>query len=130
MNRVLLLLWAFLSLAAVLLIYNSIRVAMFARRREIEVQKLVGATNSFIRFPFVIEGLINGFVGGLVGVLLLISSRGWIGGVLDNLGDLAIFGDLSVEPGQFQATALLVVLIALVLGAIGSGFAAGKFLDV
>lgn len=130
MNRVLLLLWAFLSLAAVLLIYNSIRVAMFARRREIEVQKLVGATNSFIRTPFVIEGLINGLVGGVLGVLLLVSSRGWIGGVLDNLGDVAIFGDLTVASGQFQSTAILVVLIALVLGAIGSGFAAGKFLDV
>ncbi|MCB0991799.1 MAG: permease-like cell division protein FtsX [Acidimicrobiales bacterium] len=130
MNRVLLLLSAFLALASVLLIYNSIRVAMFARRREIEVQKLVGATNSFIRFPFIIEGLINGFVGGVLGVLLLISSRGWMGGVLNNLSDVAIFGDLKVLPDQFSSTALLVVLIALFLGAIGSAFAAGKFLDV
>ncbi|MCP3934494.1 MAG: ABC transporter permease [Actinomycetia bacterium] len=130
MNRVLLLLVAFLSLAAVLLIYNSIRVAMFARRREIEVQKLVGATNSFIRLPFVIEGLINGLVGGVLGVLLLVSTRSWMSGVQANLEDVAIFGDLEIRPGQFQGTAMLVILIALALGAIGSGFAAGRFLDV
>ena len=54
---------AFLLLAALLLILNTIRMAMFARRREIEVMKLVGATNWFIRIPFMLEGLVQGLLG-------------------------------------------------------------------
>ncbi len=54
-----------LLFAAILLIWNTIRTAMFARRREIEVMKLVGATDWFIRIPFMLEGLIQGFIGGL-----------------------------------------------------------------
>ena len=54
-----------LLFAAILLIWNTIRTAMFARRREIEVMKLVGATDWFIRIPFMLEGLIQGFIGGV-----------------------------------------------------------------
>ena len=73
-----------LLIAAVLLIWNTIRTAMFARRREIEVMKLVGATDWFIRLPFMLEGLIQGFIGGLAacGGLWLINDR-WTAGVSD-----------------------------------------------
>ena len=60
-----------LILASIALIANTIRLSVFARRREVEVMKLVGATNWFIRWPFVIEGMIVGFFGGLLAVLLL-----------------------------------------------------------
>ena len=60
-----------LVLASIALIANTIRLSIFARRREVEVMKLVGATNWFIRWPFVIEGVIVGFFGGLLAVLLL-----------------------------------------------------------
>ena len=63
----LLLLSVFLLFAAVLLIWNTIRTAIFARRREIEVMKLVGATDWFIRIPFMLEGLLHGIIGGAVG---------------------------------------------------------------
>ena len=59
-----------LVLASIALIANTIRLSIFARRREVEVMKLVGATNWFIRWPFVIEGVIVGFLGGLLAVLL------------------------------------------------------------
>ena len=73
-----------LLFAAVLLIWNTIRTAMFARRREIEVMKLVGATDWFIRIPFMLEGLIQGFIGGVAacGGLWLINNR-WTAGVKD-----------------------------------------------
>ena len=62
---------ALLVFASVALIANTIRLSIFARRREVEVMKLVGATNWFIRWPFVIEGVIVGFMGGVLAVLLL-----------------------------------------------------------
>src|ERR671915_163823 len=62
---------ALLVFASIALVANTIRLSIFARRREVEVMKLVGATNWFIRWPFVIEGVIVGFLGGLLAVLLL-----------------------------------------------------------
>ena len=60
-----------LIIASILLISNTIRLSLFSRRREVEVMKLVGATDSFIRWPFVIEGIVLGALGGIVAVLLL-----------------------------------------------------------
>ena len=73
-----------LLVASVLLIGNTIRLSLFARRREVEVMKLVGATNWFIRWPFVIEGVICGIVGAAASVVLL-----WVLkiAVVDNLFD-------------------------------------------
>src|SRR5207342_537916 len=64
----LLLLSGFLLFAAVLLIFNTIQTAIFARRREIEVMKLVGATNWFIRIPFMLEGLFQGLIGAAIAI--------------------------------------------------------------
>jgi len=127
-----LLLWLALgmSVAAVLLIYNSIRVAMFARRREIEVMKLVGASNSFIRMPFILEGITHGVLGGGVGIAALAVLRPRTQALFERLEGEAFFGDLSVTNAQFQSSVLIVALVALALGALGSGFAAGRFLDV
>ena len=60
-----------LVLASMLLIANTIRLSLYARRREVEVMKLVGATDWFIRWPFVIEGVLVGIIGGVLAVLLL-----------------------------------------------------------
>ena len=60
-----------LTLASVLLIANTIRLSLFARRREVEVMKLVGATDWFIRWPFVIEGTIVGAVGAVCAICIL-----------------------------------------------------------
>ena len=67
-----------LVFASIALIANTIRLSAFARRREVEVMKLVGATNWFIRWPFVIEGMIVGFFGGLLAVLLTIAKETFI----------------------------------------------------
>jgi cell division transport system permease protein len=119
-----------LLFAAILLIWNTIRTAMFARRREIEVMKLVGATDWFIRLPFMLEGLVQGFIGGLAacGGLWVINNR-WGAGVQDfppNSG----FAALVVTDGFLLRSMLILLAIGMVAGAIGSGIAASRFLDI
>ena len=119
-----------LLIAAILLIWNTIRTAMFARRREIEVMKLVGATDWFIRVPFMLEGLVQGLVGALFAnaALWLINNR-WTAGVEDFPSDSGLAA--MVVDGDFQASRMLVILIiGMAAGAIGSGIAASRFLDV
>jgi len=119
-----------LLFAAILLIWNTIRTAMFARRREIEVMKLVGATDWFIRVPFMLEGLIQGFIGGLAacGGLWLINNR-WTAGVGEFPPDSG-FAALVITDGFEWRVMLIIVAIGMAAGAIGSGIAASRFLDV
>lgn len=119
-----------LSVASVMLIFNSIRVAMFARRREIEVMKLVGATNSFIRFPFILEGMLHGLLGGIVGAIAAGVLRNHIEDLFGRSDILAFFRSFTVTTGQFNTAAILTVLAGVVVGALGSAVAAGRFLDV
>ena len=119
-----------LLFAAIPRIWNTIRTAMFARRREIEVMKLVGATDWFIRIPFMLEGLIQGFIGGVAASLglFLINNRGTAG--VEDFPDDAGFSALVVGDGYTFSVALIVVAIGMIAGAVGSGIAASRFLDV
>jgi cell division transport system permease protein len=115
-----------LVLASIALIANTIRLSIFARRREVEVMKLVGATNWFIRWPFVIEGVVVGFMGGLLAVLLL-----WI--IKDTLVDpLSAKFALIAAPNTIQFPALIAVLLVscVTVSAIGSGLTLRRFLRV
>lgn len=119
-----------LLFSAVLLIWNTIRTAMFARRREIEVMKLVGATNWFIRLPFMLEGLFQGLVGSLLasGFLLLLNAD-WTSGVrgFPTGSGLEAF----VVTGSYPTGIVIaMIVLGMLVGAIGSGTAASKFLDV
>lgn len=126
----LLLLSVFLLLAAILLIWNTIRTAIFARRREIEVMKLVGATDWFIRVPFMLEGLFHGVIGGaLASVGLWAWNSQWTSGV-QNFPENSGFSALVVVDGYDKTVMLIMLLIGAVAGAIGSGIAASRFLDV
>jgi len=118
-----------LLIVAVGLIWNTIRTAMFARRREIEVMKLVGATNWFIRIPFMLEGLLQGMIGAVLacGGLWGLNSA-WTGAVLDF--DDTELSALVVTGGFLRWIMLLILLIGAVAGAVGSGIAASRFLDV
>jgi cell division transport system permease protein len=119
-----------LLFAAILLIWNTIRTAMFARRREIEVMKLVGATDWFIRVPFMLEGLIQGLIGGLAACLgLWVINNRWTAGVVDFPSDSG-FAALVVDDGFLFSRMLILLAIGMVAGAIGSGIAASRFLDV
>jgi cell division transport system permease protein len=121
---------ALLVVAACLLIVNTIRVAMFARRREIEVMKLVGATNWFIRVPFIVEGIIQTLIGAAVAV---ISMSFVIRPFIDELSEeklVPLFKGFQVTDSNLLVTNLLVVGVAVLIGAIGSAFAVSRFLDV
>ena len=119
-----------LATASAMLIFNMIRVAMFARRREIEVKKLVRATNSFIRLPFILEGMLHGLAGGVVGALAAGVLRNHVEGLFGRSEILAFFRSFTVTSSQFTTATIATVLMGVVGGAWGSAFAAGKFLDV
>jgi cell division transport system permease protein len=114
-----------LLISSLVLILNAIRMAIFARRREVGVMKLVGATNWFIRIPFMLEGMVQGFLGALVAVgIVLLSNIG-----VDYL--VRHYLSSSVIPlHQLVTTEVLVVLIGIVVGVAGSSVAVRRFLDV
>jgi cell division transport system permease protein len=118
-----------LVVAAILLIYNGIRVAMFARRREVEVQKLVGATNWFIRFPFVLEGMFHGLIGALIGSAGLWLLRDQVEGLFSD-DRLAAFSEFKASDGELQFAVYVVLAAGTLIGGLGSAFAAGRYLDV
>jgi len=116
--------------ASALLIWNTIRTAMFARRREIEVMKLVGATNWFIRLPFMLEGLVQGIAGAVLGgVFMLFINNDWTNGVRAFPVESGLEGFV-VTDGYPGVEWLVMVLVGAFVGAVGSGTAASKFLDV
>lgn len=127
--------WAGLALitillvASILLIGNTIRLSIFARRREVEVMKLVGATNWFIRWPFVIEGIICGLVGALLSVALLWAVKlavvdQWIA---DAESPLSQDTPTTIS---FGLLALLLIASGALVGALGSGITLRRFLRV
>jgi cell division transport system permease protein len=115
-----------LVLASVALVANTIRLSIFARRREVEVMKLVGATNWFIRWPFVIEGMIVGFFGGLLAVLLLTVAKETL---IDPLSeDFALLA--APDTIDFPLLVALLMLACVVVSALGSGITLRRFLRV
>jgi cell division transport system permease protein len=116
--------------AALLLILNAIRMAMFARRREIEVMKLVGATNWFIRVPFMLEGIVQGVVGALFALGALVALDRAMTSAAENRDYQTIMEGFVASSGEFRLTALVVVLLGVTIGAAGSAWALSRFLRV
>jgi len=115
-----------LLIASTLLIANTIRLSIFARRREIEVMKLVGASNWFVRGPFMVEGLLCGIGGSLLAVfLLLVGKLVVLPAILGHIKD-----SKDVHAMGFELIALLMVAAGLMLGAAGSGLTVRRFLRV
>jgi len=115
-----------LLVSSTLLIGNTIRLAIFSRRREIEVMKLVGATNWFIRGPFMLEGLITGLVGSLAAIVLLVLGKEI---ALPRIMPHVIRAS-DIHAWPFGLTALIILLTGLLLGAAGSGLTIRRFLQV
>jgi cell division transport system permease protein len=112
--------------ASTILIANTIRLSVHARRREIEVMKLVGASNWYVRGPFMLEGLLTGLAGSIAAVVLLFVSREIaIPQILGHIQD-----DADVKALAFTWTALILVMGGLAIGALGSGLTLRRFLRV
>lgn len=120
----------FLLVASALLILNTIRTAMFARRREIEVMKLVGATNWFIRIPFMLEGLIQGLIGGVLAVGFVFLAKGWLDDLLNRSKGLNLLQNFSIESSDVTLACFVVVGVAITLSVVSSALATRRFLDV
>jgi cell division transport system permease protein len=115
-----------LVVASILLVSNTIRLSMFSRRREVEVMKLVGATDWFIRWPFVIEGIVLGALGGLLAILLLLVGK------IALLDPLISQFALLAAPKTIHLGYLVAILLAASVGvsAAGSGLSLRRFLRV
>jgi cell division transport system permease protein len=115
-----------LTLASILLIANTIRLSLYARRREVEVMKLVGATDWFIRWPFVIEGTVVGAVGALLAIVVLGVTK------VALLDPLANNWTLIAAPRTIAFAALVAILLGagVLVSALGSGLSLRRFLRV
>jgi cell division transport system permease protein len=119
---------ALLIAASLMLVGNTIRLSIYTRRREVEVMRLVGATRWFIRWPFMIEGVVVGFLGGLVAILIL-----WLGKLTivdplsDSIGFLAAQNSTTLS---FPALVAILFAAAVLVSAVGSGVTLRRFLKV
>ncbi len=119
-------LFALLAVASILLIANTIRLSLYARRREVEVMKLVGATDWFIRWPFVIEGMVVGAIGAVLALVVLGATK------VALLDPLAHNWKLIAAPHTLPFPALVAVLLGagVLVSALGSGLSLRRFLRV
>jgi cell division transport system permease protein len=113
-----------------LLTLNTIIMAIGSRQREIEVMKLVGATNWFIRIPFVLEGVVFGVVGALGAIGLLKLFEEYIINELNSSETIVLLSGFEVTSAQFSQTALIMLLAGIGVASIGSGVAVTRHLDV
>jgi cell division transport system permease protein len=114
--------------ASTILIANTIRLSIFSRRREVEVMKLVGASNWFIRGPFMLEGVICGLIGALAAVVLLVLAKEFALPVIE--GRSSTFREDDVHALSFPVVAIILVGVSLLVGAAGSGITLRRFLQI
>lgn len=109
-----------LLLSATVLILNTIRMAIFARRREVSVMKLVGATNWFIRIPYITEGFIQGLLGSVVAILAVTALHTWY----------PLHNEFQLDTNALLGTNAVVLVVGVLIGSVGSAIAIRRFLDV
>ena len=120
-----------LLLAASLLILNTIRMAIFARRREVAIMKLVGATNWFIRVPFMLEGMVQGVAGAAAAFGVVWLGRGLIESRIASANnDIQLFKQFLVTSNDVMGTGIFLLLVGVIVGTVGSLVAVSRFLDV
>ncbi|MGH1493308.1 MAG: cell division protein FtsX [Acidimicrobiales bacterium] len=116
------------AIAAAMLMYNSIRTAVFARRREIEVMRLVGATKWFIRIPFMLEGLLQGVIGAFLSIFSVFGLNKAFDNFFGSL-DSFVFRDFALPGSDILVIGGSLMIVGALLGAIGAGVAVTRYLD-
>ena len=116
-----------LGIVAILLISNTIRLSIFARKREVEIMKLVGATNWFIRWPFVIEGVTVGFLGAAVAAAVVLALNAYL---VDRIRGSLPFMAVPLDAVPYVLVTVLLLAVGVVIGAAGSGIGLRRFLKV
>lgn len=117
------------AIASGLLMYNTIRTGLFARRREIEVMRLVGATKWFIRIPFMMEGLLQGLIGALFASLAVFGLNKVISAGVRGQESLQVFQSFALSSAEVLPIAIILLVVGSALGAIGAGVAVTRYLD-
>lgn len=117
----------FLALATLFIISNTIRLTVFARRKEIGIMKYVGATNWFIRWPFLMEGMVLGFLGAIVATVLL---RNLYTAVTAKIYSTLAFLPLIPEYPFLNHITLLLLVVGTAIGALGSTISLKRFMNV
>ena len=117
------------AVASALLMYNTIRTGLFARRREIEVMRLVGATKWFIRIPFMMEGLLQGLLGAMFSAVAIFGLNKAIARSVQGEDNLRLFESFALDTGQVVSVAVTLLLVGAGLGALGAGIAVTRYLD-
>ena len=113
--------------ATLFIISNTIRLTVFARRKEIAIMKYVGATDWFIRWPFLLEGIVLGFVGGIIAALVL---RSFYAAMAVKIYDTLAFFPLMPQYPFMNYVAIAIILSGMAIGAIGSTISLKRFLKV
>ncbi len=117
-----------ISLGAVTLfvIFNTIRLAVFSRREEIEIMKLIGATDWFVRGPFVVEGAVIGFIGAGLSAIAIVAGYARVGPTLESL---VSFLPIQTQTGFVTNLALFTMLMGVLIGSVGSYFSVRRYLE-
>ncbi len=113
--------------ATLFIISNTIRLTVFARRREIAIMKYVGATDWFIRWPFMLEGIVMGFIGGIIAAVAL---RSFYAAMAAKIYDTLAFFPLMPQYPFMNYITVALLLAGMVIGAIGSTISLKRFLEV
>jgi len=116
-----------LAIVSLIFINNTIRLAIYARRKEIGIMRLVGASNWFIRTPFLLEGVIQSLIGATLALLTIVGLESLI---VPRLREAVPFLPLSIAGGAMAEIALVMIAAAVVLGLLGSGLALRRYLKV
>lgn len=120
-------LMAILALATVFIISNTIRLTVFARRKEIAIMKYVGATDSFIRWPFVLEGILLGFIGGSISAIIL---RSFYAAAVEKIYATLAFFPLVEQYPFINYLTMTLIISGMLIGTLGSTISLKKFLEV
>lgn len=116
-----------LAVVSLIFINNTIRLAIYARRKEIGIMRLVGASNWFIRTPFLMEGVIQSLIGALLAILSVVAIQA---AVLPKLREAIPFLPVDLAGGTILQLALILVFAGMLIGLLGSGLALRRYLKV